>query len=62
MITMRPYGPAKEPRVAGAELAADKTRYDTRFATPLANAYLTGLFELPQTDVPQEKTPSTPAE
>lgn len=61
MITMRPYGAAKEPRVAGAELAADKTRYDTRFATPLANAYLTGMFELLQTDAPQEKASSEPA-
>lgn len=47
MITTRPYAASKDPRVASAELAADKARYDSRFTTPLANAYLTGVFELP---------------
>lgn len=47
MITTRPYAPGKDPRSASAELAADKAHYDTRFTTPLANAYLTGVFDLP---------------
>lgn len=47
MISNRPYAQAKDPKVASAELAADKVRYDLRMTTPLANAYLTNSLGLP---------------
>ena len=47
MLTKRPYAPAKSPLDAAQELAAGKNKYDARYAVPLKNAYLTGLFTLP---------------
>lgn len=61
MITDRPYAPAKTPREASAELAADKARYDARLSTPLANAYLTGMFDLAGTDTQEKKPAAGPA-
>lgn len=46
MITKRVYAAAKDPAAASKELADDKTHYDSRFSVPLANAYLTGRFDV----------------
>lgn len=52
MITNRPYAPAKHPKEASKELAADKTRYEPRFSGALSAAFLTGMFELGQASAP----------
>lgn len=44
MIQKRPYAAAMKPAEAAAALAAEKTRYDTRFTSPLQTAYLTNNF------------------
>lgn len=54
MITNRTYAPAKPPLQASRELADDKSRYEARYTTPLANAYLTGRFELKETKEGEE--------
>lgn len=46
MITDRPYAKGKPPVQASRELAENKHLYDARYTTPLANAYLTGRFDL----------------
>ncbi len=60
MIANRPYAPAKDAQTASAELAAEKNRYDSRFTTQLANAYLTGTLDLPtETDSGKKAAPTT---
>ena len=44
MIQKRPYAEAQPPVEAARALAADKARYDNRFAMPLLTAYVTGAF------------------
>ncbi|HCG05473.1 MAG TPA: HD family phosphohydrolase, partial [Desulfovibrio sp.] len=44
MIAARPYAPGKDLVPAAQELAADKGRYDTRYATLLLNALVTNAF------------------
>jgi len=44
MIATRPYAPGKDMVPAAQELAADKARYDTRYATLLLNALVTNAF------------------
>jgi HD-GYP domain-containing protein (c-di-GMP phosphodiesterase class II) len=45
MISTRMYAPAKPALEAAKELSTDK-RYDAKLATTLANAYLTGAFDV----------------
>lgn len=52
MITKRPYAEAMKPVEAAQALAADKNRYDTRYATLLHNAFLTDIFDRPALSVP----------
>ncbi len=44
MIQKRPYAEAVSPVDAAKDLANDKTRYDTHFATPLMTAYVVNDF------------------
>ena len=54
MITTRPYAPAKSALQASRELADDKSHFDSRYTTPLANAYLTGRFEVKESKEGEE--------
>lgn len=58
MITTRPYAPAKDCATASQELSSDKGRYDARYTVPLANAYLTGRFDIAKDEI--EKKDDTP--
>ena len=46
MIQKRPYAEAMPPVDAAKSLAADKTRYDSHFTTPLMTAYVVNDFSL----------------